>query len=55
MLLKIKKNGFSIDYFVHHPNHDDTIAIGSGELLLRIIPCNHLNRFFVSLKRLIHA
>lgn len=42
-------------YLVQHPHHDDTIAIGRRQLLLRIIPCDHVHGGLVPFKRLIHA
>lgn len=42
-------------YLVQHPNHDDTISIGSCQLLLCVIPANDVDWGLVTFEGLIHA
>ena len=30
-------------HLVEHPNDDETVLVGGGELLVRLVPCDHLD------------
>ena len=41
--------------FIKHPDDDEAVLVAGGELLVRLVPTDHLNLSIVSLQRLVHG